>query len=214
MTDVLIHADTDRDPTMRHEVPLTIPDPFLYIEHDGRRYAVITAFERERLGAAAPDIEALAPEQFGMDELLRGGTPPADAWLQVYTRALREIGVAEAAVPSRFPVEIVDHLRSQGVTLRVDRELFDGRRRSKNATEIAGLRRAQRACEAALDVARQMLRDSEARDGFLQLDGEPLTSERIKAEMQRVFLAHGTVADEFIVASGAQGAVGHDMGSG
>ncbi|HLY21655.1 MAG TPA: M24 family metallopeptidase, partial [bacterium] len=46
------------------------------------------------------------------------------------------------------------------------------------------------------------------------LDGEPLTSERIKAEMQRVFLAHGTVADEFIVASGAQGAVGHDMGSG
>jgi len=48
----------------------------------------------------------------------------------------------------------------------------------------------------------------------LRLEDEPLTSERIKAEMQQVFIAHGAIADEFIVASGAQGAVGHDMGSG
>jgi Xaa-Pro aminopeptidase len=58
-----------------------------------------------------------------------------------------------------------------------------------------------------------MLRESSG-SGVLQLDGEALTCERIKLEMERVFLAHGTVADEFIVAHGAQGAVGHDMGSG
>ena len=215
MTDVLIHADTSRSPAMRHEVPLGIPDPFLYVEHDGRRFVVITAFERERLKAAAPDIESLPPEQFGIDELLRGGTPPVEATLEVYTRALREIGVAEAVVPARFPLELADHLRANGIDVRVDRELFEDRRRSKNETEIAGLRRAQRACEAALDVARRMLRDSDpAADGVLQLGGEALTSERIKAEMQQVFIAHGAIADEFIVAAGAQGAVGHDMGSG
>src|SRR5205807_132521 len=71
------------------------------------------------------------------------------------------------------------------------------------------------ACAAALDVARRMLRDSEpGGGGVLRLDGSALTSERIKAEMQQVFIAHGAIADEFIVASGAQGAVGHDMGSG
>jgi Xaa-Pro aminopeptidase len=215
MTDVLIHADTSRSPAMRHEVPLGIPDPFLYVERDGRRFVVITAFERERLKAAAPDIEALPPEQFGIDELLRGGTPPVEATLEVYTRALRELGVTEAVVPARFPLELADHLRTNGVDVRVDRDLFEDRRRSKNETEIAGLRRAQRACEAALDVARRMLRDSDpGGDGVLQLDGSALTSERIKAEMQQVFIAHGAIADEFIVASGAQGAVGHDMGSG
>ena len=215
MTDVLIHADTSRSPAMRHEVPLGIPDPFLYVERDGRRFVVITAFERERLKAAAPDIEALPPEQFGIDELLRGGTPPVEATLEVYTRALRELGVTEAVVPARFPLELADHLRTNGVDVRVDRDLFEDRRRSKNETEIAGLRRAQRACEAALDVARRMLRDSEpGGDGVLQLEGAALTSERIKAEMQQVFIAHGAIADEFIVASGAQGAVGHDMGSG
>ena len=215
MTDVLIHADTSRSPAMRHEVPLGIPDPFLYVERDGRRFVVITAFERERLKTAAPDIEALPPEQFGIDELLRGGTPPVEATLEVYTRALRELGVTEAVVPARFPLELADHLRTNGVDVRVDRDLFEDRRRSKNETEIAGLRRAQRACEAALDVARRMLRDSEpGGDGVMQLDGSALTSERIKAEMQQVFIAHGAIADEFIVASGAQGAVGHDMGSG
>jgi Xaa-Pro aminopeptidase len=213
MTDVLIHADTTRSPTMRHEIPLAIPDPFLYVEHDGRRFVVITAFERERLGAVAPDIEALAPEQFGSDELLRAGTPYDKAQLEVYTRALRDIGVADAVVPSRFPLELADHLRANGVTLRLERELFEDRRRSKTDVEIAGLRRAQRACEEALDVARAMLRDARG-DGVLQHEGEPLTCERIKAKMQQVFVGRGAIADEFIVAHGAQGAVGHDMGSG
>jgi Xaa-Pro aminopeptidase len=213
MTDVLIHADTTRSPAMRHEVPLAVPDPFLYVEHDGRRFVVITAFERERLGAAAPDIEALPQEQFGVDELLRGGTAPDAAMLEVYTRACRRLGITDAAVPARFPLELADHLRANGVTLRVERDLFENRRRSKNSVEVAGLRRAQRACEEALDLAREMLRDAYG-DGVLQHDGEPLTSERIKAEMQQVFVERGAIADEFIVAHGAQGAVGHDMGSG
>jgi len=214
MTDVLIHAATT-SPAMRHEVPLAVPDPFLYVEHGGRRYVVVTAFETERIGAAAPDVEAMPPERFGIDELLRGGTHPDEAWLEVYTRALREIGVTGATVPHDFPLELADHLRAQGIELATDHELFDARRRSKTPTEVAGLRRAQRACEAALDTARELLRGAAATNGgALLLDGEPLTCERIKVEMQRVFVTHGVVADEFIVAHGAQGAVGHDMGSG
>ena len=46
------------------------------------------------------------------------------------------------------------------------------------------------------------------------IDGEPLTSERVKAAIQAAFTAHGCTADEFIVSHGAQTAVGHDMGSG
>ncbi len=203
MTDVLIHADSVRSPEMRHEVPLAVPDPFLYVEHDGRRYAVVTAFERERIGAAAPDVETLPPEQFGIDELLRSGVPRVEAVLQTYVRALREIGVAEAAVPKDFPVELADRFRAEGIALAVERDLFEDRRRSKNATEVAGLRRAQRACEAALDVAREMLRS-----------GESLTVEQVKGEMDKAFVAHGVVAEEYIVAPGAQGAVGHEMGSG
>jgi Xaa-Pro aminopeptidase len=213
VTDLLILADSIRSPEMRHEVPVPVPDAFLYAERDGRRVAVVTAFEVPRIAAADPGIETIPPERLGFDELITSGMPPADAQLELYLRACRELGIAAAAVPPGFPLELADHLRANGVELSVDRELFDDRRRRKNAAEVAGLRRAQRACEAALDTARAMLRNAE-RNGTLVLDGEPLTSERIKVEIERVFSEHGVAAEEFIVSHGAQTAIGHEMGSG
>jgi Xaa-Pro aminopeptidase len=212
MADVLIHADSIRSPEMRHEVPVPVPDAFLYAERNGRRVAVVTSFETERIGGTG--VEALPYEQFGLDELLDDGMRRDDAVLEVYTRACQELGVADAVVPPSFPLELADHLRANGIEVSVDRELFASRRRRKTEAEVAGLRRAQRACEAALDVGRELLRKAEARDGGLVLDGEPLTVERIKVDLERVFGAHGCAAEEFIVAHGPQTAVGHDMGSG
>ena len=65
-----------------------------------------------------------------------------------------------------------------------------------------------------MDACRELLRRAEIRGDELLLDGEQLTVERVKADMSMVFAAHDTTADEYIVAPGAQGAVGHDMGSG
>src|SRR3954449_9263194 len=93
--------------------------------------------------------------------------------------------------------------RAEGGELTVDQGFFDDRRRVKNEAELAGVRRAQRAAEAAMDAARELLRK-----------GPPLTVEQVKAAMSQVFAAHNTTCDDFIVAPGAQGAVGHDMGSG
>ena len=211
---VLIHADSIKSPDMRHAVPVPVPDPFLYVELESRRVAVVTAFEGPRIAAADPAIETMPPELFGIDELLAEGTPATQAILEVYTRACQQLGVTTALVPPDFPLELADHLRRNGVEVGVDRELFEARRRSKNAAEVEGLRRAQRACEAALDVARTLLREADASGDVLRLEGEPLTCERIKIEIERVFSEHGCAADEFIVSHGAQTAIGHEMGSG
>jgi Xaa-Pro aminopeptidase len=210
---VLIFADTLRSPELRHELPLPVPDPLLYVEHDGFRAVVASAFELQRIKEAAPDVETFAPDHFGIDELLRGGMSFEEAELEIAVRALNRFGVTSAAVPWSFPLELADHLRAHGIDVAGDRDLFDDRRRRKNAAEIAGLRRAQRACEAALDAARDLLRRAEP-DGVLTLDGEPLTSERIKLEIERVFSAHGVAGDELIVSHGPQTAVGHETGSG
>jgi Xaa-Pro aminopeptidase len=201
---VLILADS-RSPEMRHEVPVFIPDAFLYAETNGRRVAVVSAFEVPRIEAANAGIEPLPPEKLGLDELLAGGMSFELAELEVYARACEELGITDASVPAAFPLELADHLRANGVEVTVERELFENRRRSKTATEIAGLRRAQRACEAALDVARAMLRDAA---------DTPVTCEHIKEAIVRVFNAHGVTGDEFIVSHGAQTAIGHELGSG
>ena len=61
MQGVLIHADTVRCATLRHEVPLAVIDPFTYVEVDGRRVAVISVLEADRVAEVAPDIEIIDP---------------------------------------------------------------------------------------------------------------------------------------------------------
>jgi Xaa-Pro aminopeptidase len=117
-------------------------------------------------------------------------------------------------VPHTFPLQLADHLRANGIELTPDREFFIERRRAKNETELDGIRRAQRAAEAGMDAASDLLRRAEPSNGTLDVEGEPLTSERIKDAILDAFLANGCFADEFIVSHGAQSAIGHEMGSG
>ena len=214
MSDVLIYADSIRFAEMRHEVPLGVPDPFLYAERNGTRSVVASSFELGRINDVAPDIEALPMEEFGIDELYAQGLSRPEIELEVILRAARRFGVEQAVVPSTFPLELADHLRSNGIQVRADRDLFVQRRRVKNDAELAGIRRAQRAAEAAMDAARELMRSAERQNGTVQLDGEPLTCERIKLAVEQAFTANGAFADEFIVSHGPQTAVGHDMGSG
>ena len=214
MPDVLIHGDTMRSPEMRHEVPVPIPDPFLYAEKDGRRVVILHSLEIPRVRADAPDLEILPLEQLGMDELYAQGLKAWQIELETAVRGCRELGIERAVVPPSFPLGHADHLRSNGIEVAVERDLFDDRRRSKTATEIAGIRRAQRACEAALDASRDLLRKARPNGAGLEVDGEPLTCERIKRVIEEVFADHDVEGSDMIVSHGAQTAVGHNMGSG
>ena len=214
MADVLIYADSIRSPEMRHEVPLPVPDPFLYVERNGDRHVVVSSFEIDRVKEVAPELDTIPPEKFGLDDLYAQGLDREEIELEIVLRAVRQFGITSAAVPKTFPLEIADHLRANGVEVKADRELFISRRRVKNEAELAGIGRAQRAAEAAMEAARDVLRAAEPQNGNLVVDGEPLTCERLKLVVEKVFSEHGVFADEFIVSHGAQTAVGHDMGSG
>jgi Xaa-Pro aminopeptidase len=214
MTDVLMYGDTIRTPELRHEVPLTLGDPFLYAEKDGRKHLVITDFEWPRIQQAGVDAELVSPFALGLDELLASGKKYWQIALELTLRGVRHIGLAKAIVPHTFPLQLANLLRENGVELTPDREFFDRRRRVKNETELAGIRRAQRAAEAGMEAARDLFRRAETSNGSLAVDGEVLTSERVKVAIQDAFIQHGCSADEFIVSHGAQSAIGHDMGSG
>jgi Xaa-Pro aminopeptidase len=209
---VLIYADSMHGPEMRHEVPIPIPDPFLYLERDGERHAVLTSFEVPRVRPLG--INAHPMEEFGYDDLLAQGLPRHEVLMQTTVKGVESLGLSDAVVPHDFPVELADRLRANGVELTPDKEFFSQRRRVKSPTELEGIRKAQRGTEAGMAAAREMLRAAKPGNGVLMLDGEPLTSERIKARIVEVFNEHGLVSEEMIVAHGGQAASGHDMGSG
>jgi Xaa-Pro aminopeptidase len=214
MPDVLIIGDTERSPALRHEVPVQIGDSFVYAEVDGTRHAVIWNFEIDRIRATGVDVECHPMEELRMEELVRRGLGPYEIADELALRAVRLLGLRRARVPRTFPLGQADHLRANGVELTVDQQLFDDRRRVKTPQELAGIRRAQRAAEAGMAAAAELLRAAEPRDGGLVVDGEELTCELVKTHVERAFARHGCSADEFIVSHGPQTAVGHDAGSG
>ena len=213
MPDVLIHGDTLRSPELRHEVPIGIGDAFLYAEHGGKRHVVITSLEVPRLQGLGFEVHPW--DEYGLDELRKSGRSSEEIGDEVMVRAVQALGIERASVPAAFPLLIADRLRDAGVELQVDRALFNGRRRVKNDAELAGIRRAQAAAEAGMSAARDLLRRAKANGSdVLQVDGEPLTSERLKVAIAQAFVEHGATAEEFIVSHGAQSAIGHHMGEG
>jgi Xaa-Pro aminopeptidase len=214
MPDVLIVADTVRSPELRHEVPLAVPDPFLYAEVGGKRSVVVSTLEAGRIRDLGTDLQVLTLEDVGMDELLKRGLDSYANALELNVNACRALGLDQAVTPAGFPLADADYLRGQGIELTADQRFFDQRRRVKTEHELAGIRRACRAVEAGVAVGVEMLRGASRANGTLTLDGEPLTCERIKLEVERAFGEHGAAADEFTVSHGAQTAVGHDGGSG
>ncbi len=188
-----------------HALPIDILDPFLYAEHDGRKVAVIGVLERDRIDALGLGIEIVDPFSLGLDSLLESGVDFLSAEIECDLRACRELGLERATVPPDFPLAWADKLRGAGIELTVDADAFDLRRRRKSAAQIAGIRRAQAAADAAMAAAADLLRELPA----------GLTCEQVRERMIEVCAELGAELPETaIVAHGAQSASGHEEGHG
>src|SRR5579875_3702624 len=100
---VLIYADSLRSADLRHAVPLAVPDPFLYAESNGSRHVVASSMEAARLRELGL-FEVHVHEDYGLDDLVAAGLERREIAAQLAVRAVRELGIARAAVPETFPV--------------------------------------------------------------------------------------------------------------
>ncbi|MFC7186496.1 M24 family metallopeptidase [Halorubrum yunnanense] len=204
----------------------TGPDPFLTLYADGEVHALVSGLEygRAKTEATADTVERHA--DYGYEY---GGREDRN---DMYAAFVRDKGVESVAMPPRAPVGTADAMRERGVDVAVDGDdLLREVRAVKTDEEVDAIREAQRANEAAMRAAEELLASAavagegastggEPADGdltpgtLLLADGEPLTSERVAEEIEVTLLRHGCALDETIVAGGAQAADPHDRGSG
>src|ERR687894_428308 len=98
VADVLIYADTVRSPELRHEVPVPVPDPFLYAERNGSRYAFVGSLEIPRM-QELDGLQAVPLDELGMDELIVQGLNADELDRELVLRACQRIGIEGAVVP-------------------------------------------------------------------------------------------------------------------
>jgi Xaa-Pro aminopeptidase len=210
MTTLLLYADTERSPALRHEVPVGISDPFLFADIDGRRVVLTTPLERDRIAAALPGVELLDMFELGLKDLIAAGRQIEDAVREIALRAVQRLGVSDAIVPADFPLALGDLLREAGVSVRVDDPAVELRRRAKSGHELEGIRAAQRAAEAGMAAAEARLAAARpAADGRLDV-----TAEDVRADLRAACAAYGAPCPADVIVASVLDGAGHEPGSG
>ena len=136
------------------------------------------------------------------------------SWPRLAARMLREKGVEQARVSPRLQAAYLEELRSTGIAVEIDYELFKAERRHKSREEAEFIRAAQHAAEAAVTEVVRHLAQADIKDGVLWLDGRPLTSERLYARAQLLLGELGFSCPDMIVAGSPECAMPHYRGEG
>jgi Xaa-Pro aminopeptidase len=211
---LLIHADSVTDADMFVATGVSVGDPYTYLELDGRRIVVASVLEADVIGRDSSATEVWRDDEFGARELVKAGWTAHDAAYERVRRVLERAGVSSVAVPPSFPIALADYLRGKGIELLPDREVFELRRRRKDSRQLEGIRAAQRATEAAMQAARELIGSASRGANGLEAAGEVLTCERVRAEIERTLRENGCEGEPPLVGAGARGALVHDLGSG
>jgi len=210
----LIDAD-GTDASQRYLSGFDAPDPFLSCYRPDGIALLVSGLEYGRAVSESRATTVERPADYDRNALVKE-YGPREADHRVSAAFLADKGVESVLVPERFPLETADGLREQGISVAVDTDdTLPKLRAIKTSTELDHIRAAQQANEAAMAAAESMLAAASVDDDRqLVLDGEPLTSERIKHEIEATLLEDGCGLDSTIVAGGRQAADPHDRGSG
>jgi Xaa-Pro aminopeptidase len=217
---LLVIAPPEHDATAYHLSGFLAPDPVIYVRlggESGNGYLAVSSMEYGRAKRDARAEEVLSFDELDIMSLARELKSGGRALAAATAHLLERLGAANSpvAVPPSLGVVYADELRARGLTVTPDAGLFAGLRRQKTEEEISSIERTQRAVEEACAYAVGILRESEvAEDGTLVHGGEPLTSERLRSQIDVELLRRGCAAEGTITAGGTQAADPHERGQG
>lgn len=201
-----------------HRIRFSVMDPAAIIEtkDDAGNPAsvlIVRDIEMDRARKQARADRIACPAHYKPESGLSGDRETATA--QAVAECLLQTGVTEVTADRSMPLIFAQHIQAAGISLDCSLELGVKERRSKDEQELGWIREAQGVTEDAMRMACEMILSAEASsDGTLSMDGEALTSERVRQEIDVLLLKKGYNALPSIVAGGPAGADCHDIGSG
>jgi Xaa-Pro aminopeptidase len=209
----LIVAASETDADLLYATKFWAPDPFIFLQHNGKRTVVLSEleFDRGRKQAEADEFVSYGD----LERKLQGKGKTAPTYAKVLSLFLRQRGVTSTLVPANFPLGYARELSANKIRLSPTNGLFWPQRETKTEEEIKMMGRALRITEAGLARAMEVLRRSKAGSGKrLRWAGKVLTSEILRAEIDSAILRAGGLPTATIVAGGDQACDPHERGFG
>ncbi|MEY2557989.1 MAG: Xaa-Pro aminopeptidase [Verrucomicrobiota bacterium] len=209
----LIVAASEHDPDMLYATKFFVPDPFIFLEQNGRRTIVLSDLEVDRGRKQAQADEIVSYSEFERE--VQGKQKKAPPFEKVMSHFLQKRGVRSAIVPGNFPLGYANELAARKIRVRATNGLFWPEREAKSDDELKLMRRALAITEKGLARAMEVLAASKLGPGKkLSWSGRTLTSEILRAEIDSAILRAGGLPANTIVAGGDQACDPHERGFG
>src|SRR5213596_698246 len=209
----LIVAASETDADMLYATEFWAPDPFIFLERNGKRTLVLSDLEIDRGRKQADADEFVMFSE--LEREVQGKSKKAPPYEKVLAHFLRKRGVKSTIVPANFPLRYAEELAANKIRVRATNGLFWPEREAKSNKEIEMIGGALRITEMGLERAVDILKRSKpgARKR-LRWSGKTLTSEMLRAEIDSAILRAGGVPTGTIVAGGDQACDPHERGFG
>jgi len=209
----LIVAASEIDPDMFYATKFWAPDPFIFLQRNGKRTLVLSDLEIDRGRKQADADEFIMFSE--LEREVQGKSKKAPPYEKVLAHFLKKRGVKSAVVPANFPLGYMGELAANKVRVRATSGLFWPEREAKSNKEVAMMGQALRITEKGLKRAIEVLKASKAGSGKrLRWNGKTLTSEMLRAEIDSAILRAGGIPTGTIVAGGDQACDPHERGFG
>lgn len=209
----LIVAASETDPDMLYATRFFAPDPFIFLERNGKRTLVLSDLEIDRGRKQAEADEFVSFNQ--LEREVQRQSRKAPAYEKVLAHFLRKRGVRSTIVPANFPLGYAQELTGNKIRVQATNGLFWPQREAKSAKEIEMIGQALRITEKGLKRAIEVLKASKPGPGKrLRWSGKTLTSEMLRAEIDSTILRAGGIPTGTIVAGGDQACDPHERGFG
>ena len=209
----LIVAASEQDPDMLYATRMFVPDPFIFLQQNGKRTIVLSDLEIDRARKQATADEILPYSKFERE--VQGTRKKAPPFEKVLSHFLRKRGVRSALVPANFQLGFARELAANKIRLQTTNGLFWPERETKNEAELRLMRRALSITEAGMARAMEVLHAAKpGRGKKLAWAGRTLTSEILRAEIDSAILRAGGLPANTIVAGGDQACDPHERGFG
>ena len=209
---ILIIAASERDANLYYATHFIAPDPFIFMEIDGRKILVMSELEVDRARSEATVTEVIPTSKIVKKLRTRGAVKITTA--EIVHFMLEERGVKKILVPADFPIVYADALRHYGYQIRSKRDPFYEARMIKTPAEIKAIEESLKQTERAIEKAIKVLKQSKIKGRYLINRGKRLTSEAIKQIINVSLMESGCIAAHTIVSSGIQCVDPHNQGSG
>lgn len=211
---VLLYAESETGADQLYFAGFRVGDPFITFAWRGQRVGLLNALEFGRARKESSLDRVLPLEDWtekAKQELKVEQAGPAE----VIATVARAFKIPAFRVPADFPFGLALKLQKLRVKLEpVDGTLFP-EREIKTPAEARAIAEGNRCSAVGFAAVERLLQRAEiARNGQLMLDRHPLTSERLREEIEVACLRAGAVSLNTIAAGGDQACDPHCVGHG